>query len=302
MRSEDLPNLKAARDKVAAQVEGVQQVRIGLGLPRNTENPTQVPAAIEQRNPQVQTALSNWATSLIQIGVPLDSNGRGPEALSKQWNHWWASRISAKTLGSVVDGAPSVQVARAKVRQAESALDTAQLDLGYTEIKTPFDGFVSKRTVNPGDYVAPGQNLLVVQSLRDVWVDANFKETQLKNLRIGMPADIYVDAYPGKVYSGRVAGFSPATGARLSLLPPENATGNFVKVVQRLRVRIELDGPPPIDTPLFVGLSAQPYVRFKAEPRGAHAGERLRLPTPGVWPDSAGRSSRESPQAGAAPP
>jgi membrane fusion protein (multidrug efflux system) len=281
---QNLAALKTARDKVAAQMEAVQQIRAGLGLSRNTENLTQMPLDIEHRNPQVQSTLFKWATLLVQIGVAIDARSVDSETLSKLLDKWVGSGAETNSIDAVVKRAPAVQVARAKVSQARAALDTAELNLSYTEIKAPFDGFVTKRTVNPGDYATKGQNLLVVQSLRDVWVDANFKETALKDLRIGLPVDIYVDAYPRKIFSGRVAGFSPATGARLALLPPENATGNFVKVVQRLPVRIELTGPLPVSTPLFVGLSVQPEVHWKATPSGTHAGERLRLPTPGGWP------------------
>jgi membrane fusion protein (multidrug efflux system) len=116
---------------------------------------------------------------------------------------------------------------------------------------------------------------MALRPLHEVWIDANFKENQLDQLRIGQAVDIFVDAYPGCAFRGRVAGFSPGTGAALSLLPPENATGNFVKVVQRLQVRIELTEPPPQNTPLFVGLSVVPEVHIKAQPSGPDAGKRL---------------------------
>lgn len=277
----NLAALKTARDKVASQLAAVQQIRAGLGLPYKADNLTEVPPDIEHSNPQVRSALFKWATSLAQIGVSLDFHGVNAESLGKLLDRWVGHGAETKAIDAVVQRAPAVQVAAAKVSQARAALETAELNLGYTEIKAPFDGFVTKRTVNPGDYATVGQNLLAVQSLRDVWVDANFKETALNDLRIGMPVDIYVDAYPGKVFSGRVAGFSPATGSRLALLPPENATGNFVKVVQRLPVRIVFNRPLPTETPLFVGLSVEPEVRWKAAPSGPHAGQRLRLPSPG---------------------
>ena len=97
----------------------------------------------------------------------------------------------------------------------------------------------------------------------------------MHDIRIGMPADLYVDAYPHRVFRGRVAGFSPGTGLSESLLPPENATGNYVKVTQRLPVRIELTEPNPDDTPLFAGLSVVPHVRYKESPTGPGAGQRL---------------------------
>ena len=132
--------------------------------------------------------------------------------------------------------------------------------------------------MNTGNRVQVAQALLAIHSLDDVWIDANFKEAQLHKLRIGQPVDISVDAYPDRVFHGRVAGFSSGTGAAMSLLPPENATGNFVKVVQRLPVRIELTEPVPADTPLFIGLSVVPDVDVAAKPTGADSGGLLRGP------------------------
>jgi membrane fusion protein (multidrug efflux system) len=109
-----------------------------------------------------------------------------------------------------------------------------------------------------------------------------------ERIAIGQPVDLYVDAYPGKVFKGRVQGFSPGTGSTLALLPPQNATGNFVKIVQRLPVRIDLlDGNPP-ETPLFVGLSVVPYIKFKERPEGPNAGQRLR----GIFPTTSKRATQ----------
>jgi membrane fusion protein (multidrug efflux system) len=283
--------LEVARHQVASQRQIVQRLRAQLGLPPNDQNPGEVPQDIERRYPQIQVAISNWATSLIQIGIPLSVVGLSPEAVERQLQEWAAAEISSTKLDSIVEQAPTTLVAKAKVKQAQATLDQARLNLSYTEITAPLDGYVAKRTVNVGDYVSPGQNLLAVQSLRDVWIEANFKETQLDDLRIGQPVDIYVDAYPGRVFSGRVAGFSPSTGSQLSLLPPENATGNFVKVVQRLPVRIELTEPNSWETPLLVGLSVEPEVRYQARPSGPQAGQRLQMPDtqppPGATPSAA---------------
>jgi len=127
---------------------------------------------------------------------------------------------------------------------------------------------------------------MAVRSLTDVWVDANFKETQLTDLRIGQRADLYVDAYPGLVFQGRVTGFTMGTGQTLALLPPQNATGNFVKVVQRLPVRIDLLDYDPEGAPLFAGLSVVPYVHVKEPPEGPNAGRYLQPagPPPGAPP------------------
>ncbi len=119
---------------------------------------------------------------------------------------------------------------------------------------------------------------MAIRPLENVWIDANFKETQLADLRIGQPVNVRVDAYPGRIYRGRITGFSAGTGASTALLPPENATGNFVKVVQRLPVRIDLiDGNPP-DAPLLIGLSIEPRVKIHEPPTGSFAGQKLQLP------------------------
>ena len=113
----------------------------------------------------------------------------------------------------------------------------------------------------------PGQGLMAVRSLNEIWVDANFKETQLRDLRIGQPVDLYVDMYGSQhVFAGRISGFTIGTGSTLALLPPQNATGNFVKVVQRLPVRIELQNYDPDKDPLFIGLSVVPYVYLNKPP------------------------------------
>jgi membrane fusion protein (multidrug efflux system) len=128
----------------------------------------------------------------------------------------------------------------AKVEQARAALDAAQLNLSYTEITAPVDGVATHKQVETGQIVQAGQGLLVVVPLHDVWVTANFKETQLKKMKAGQRAEVKVDTY-GKTFSGHVDSIAGATGSVLSLLPPENATGNYVKVVQRIPVKIVLD-------------------------------------------------------------
>ena len=134
--------------------------------------------------------------------------------------------------------------ASAAVLQARANLDAAELELGYTTITAPIDGLVTRKAVQLGQIVQPGQSLLTIVPTHDVWVSANFKETQLADVRPGQRAEAKVDMY-GRSFTGHVASIAAATGARLSLLPPENATGNYVKVVQRIPVKIVLDDVPP---------------------------------------------------------
>jgi len=144
--------------------------------------------------------------------------------------------------------------AKARVAQLRAALAQATLNLGYATIKAPVAGIISRKSVEVGQIVAPGQPLLAIVPLDNVWVTANFKETQLTDIRTGQAARIYVDTY-GRDYTGRVESIAAATGARFSLLPPENATGNYVKVVQRIPVKILIDGGQDRDHLLRPGMS-----------------------------------------------
>jgi membrane fusion protein (multidrug efflux system) len=152
--------------------------------------------------------------------------------------------------------------ATAEVQRAISALAQAELNLKYTKIYAPVTGVLSKRNVEPGQVVQAGQPVFSIVNLDDIWVTANFKETQLKNMRVGQSAKIKVDAY-GREYNGHVESIGAATGARFSLLPPENATGNYVKVVQRIPVRIRFDKGQDPNHELRPGMSVVPTVFTK---------------------------------------
>jgi membrane fusion protein, multidrug efflux system len=149
--------------------------------------------------------------------------------------------------------------ALAQAQQKKAALDQAALDLQYTKIIAPVTGVVSDRTVEVGQNVAPGQELMKVIPLNDIWITANFKETQLREMKVGQPVTIEVDAN-GRSYKGKVDSFAGASGARFSLLPPENATGNYVKVVQRVPIKIVLDPGENKDQSLRPGMSVEPKV------------------------------------------
>lgn len=156
------------------------------------------------------------------------------------------------------------RAAEAEINRAEAILQQANLNLQYTTIVAPVSGIVNQRSVQPGQNVVPGQQLMTIIPLdsQNIWVTANFKETQLKHMRPGQPVKIYVDTY-GRTYNGRVLNIAGATGARSSLLPPENATGNFVKVVQRIPVKIMFDEGQDPNHSLRPGMSVEPDVRVK---------------------------------------
>src|SRR5246127_523560 len=155
--------------------------------------------------------------------------------------------------------AAQYSAASAEEKQAEAQLRQAELQVSYTQIYAPFDGRVTKKSVEPGNYVQPGQTLFSLVP-PEVWVTANFKETQLKNMRAGQPVSIQVDAVPGHDFKAHVDSFQIGTGGRFTLLPPENATGNFVKVVQRVPVKIVFDEPASKLERLWAGESVEPRV------------------------------------------
>ena len=140
-------------------------------------------------------------------------------------------------------------------QEAEAKLKAAELNLSYCTISAPISGYIAQKSVQVGDRVQTGQPLMAVVPLREVYVEANFKETQLENVRLGQPVTIKADVYPNHTYYGKVDGIRAGTGASFSLLPPENATGNWIKVVQRVPVKISLNEPPPAEYPLRIGFS-----------------------------------------------
>jgi membrane fusion protein, multidrug efflux system len=155
------------------------------------------------------------------------------------------------------------EAAEAQVQQARAALQQAELNLQYATVIAPTAGIVSRKGIEAGQVVQPGQPLFAIIPLQNVWVTANFKETQLKEMRAGQKAEVKVDAYGGKAFTGHVDSIAAATGARFSLLPPENATGNFVKVVQRVPVKIVLDANQDPEHRLRAGMSVVPTVYTK---------------------------------------
>ncbi len=190
------------------------------------------------------------------------------------------------------------------VRQAEAALQAAKLDLGYTKLTAPFTGVVTHKTAHAGNRVQVGEPLLAIVPLGKLYITANFKETQLTDVRVGQKAEVVADIYPGYTYQGHVDSISMGTGAAFSLLPPENATGNWVKVVQRVPVKIVIDGKQPEDKPLRLGLSVEvaidlgdrsgPLLSSIVQQRFQKNGETL--------PNETLRMSPESPPPSATPP
>ncbi len=146
------------------------------------------------------------------------------------------------------------------IKKSEAILKASELSESYTKIYAPSDGYITKKAVQPGNQVQPGQPLMAVVPLDDLWIIANYKETQLAKVKPGQKVKIRVDTYPGRMFEGRVESIMAGTGSAFSLFPPENATGNFVKVVQRLPVKIVLDNNSDAEHILRVGMSAEPTI------------------------------------------
>ncbi len=153
--------------------------------------------------------------------------------------------------------------AQARLAGAKATRDNAALQLSYTKVVAPLTGTVSRKQIEVGQLVAPGQPLLTLVADTSVWINANFKETQLADIRVGQPVELEVDSYPGCVAEGKVESLSAATGAKFALLPPDNSTGNFTKVVQRLPVRIQVTKGCGADRPMRPGMSVTAAVKTK---------------------------------------
>jgi membrane fusion protein (multidrug efflux system) len=260
--------LLIARAGVVQALADANQIRVSLGLQTQSEDSAdldQVPPDLDQTFASVLQAQADLIQAAAELGV-VHSYNQSPKQMLEEF----------EKLGPVDRRFDQLAAEAPAVKQAEAAkrdLALAELDLRYCDVVAEIDGVVTRRNVNPGNDVQVGQSLMAIRSLSEIWIDANFKETQLRNLRIGQAADLYVDIYGDKqVFSGRISGFTIGTGSTLALLPPQNATGNYVKIVQRLPVRIELDGYDPDKKPLFIGASVVPYVYLNKPPSGPNAG------------------------------
>ena len=239
----DVERLKGllAKDEIAQQqydaaVAGAEAASAGVESAR--AQVTEAEAAIKAS----ESRLAQARTGREQAGAELRTAETAPQQVA-------ASRAR-------------VEAASARVALAEVTVKQAELNLQRASVKAPVAGIVSKKNVEPGQIIQPGQPLMTVIPLDRIWITANFKETQLKNMHVGLPVKVSVDAYGGREYTGKVESIAAATGSRFSLLPPDNATGNFVKVVQRVPVRIAWVNPPG-DLDLRAGLSADVTVDVK---------------------------------------
>jgi len=226
-------------------------------------------AAAEAEGRAASAELDRARREAERLSTLFDRGAASRQALDAAVTVRDAAEARVHALASRADSERAMLGNDAPVRQAKAALDAAELALSYTTLVAPGDGVVGRRSVEAGGYVTAGQPLLAVAADRGTWVVANFKETQIGRMHPGDPAEVRLDAYPDVVWKGKLESIAPATGATFALLPPDNATGNFTKVVQRLPVKIVLDdvvregggeGPLPAPDALPVGLSAEVQV------------------------------------------
>jgi len=239
------------------------------GATLSTARAAQGVAIAEQQSASSELARA-WADAQRLVGLAQQGGVSRQEAeravaawrkAQADYTHSQASAQSAQArIQDVGVDRSKAQAAAAKVAQAQAALAEAQLQLSYTRITAPAPGRIGARRAEPGRQVQPGQPLMTLVDTQP-WVEANFKETQLTALRLGQAAEVRLDAFPDRVFKGRITGLAPASGARFTLLPPDNASGNFTKVVQRITARIALDPQQTKGLRLVPGLSANVRVR-----------------------------------------
>ncbi len=208
---------------------------------------------VDEANAAVMTARDNYNQSVAQIDLTRSQVGESEGRLQ--------AANAAPEKVSVSEA--QVDVAEAAEKAAESAVHAAELELSFTKIYAPEDGYITKKNVEEGQLVQVGTPLMAISQSDEIWVVANFKETQLENMRVGQTVDIEVDAYPSETFRGKVQSFQAGTGSRFSLLPSENATGNYVKVVQRVPVKIVFDEQPDKIHLLAPGMSVEPTVKVR---------------------------------------
>ena len=221
-------------------------------------------AGTKRRQEQAQTEYDTAKARVSGLNAQIAAQKSALAAASQQVARLRAQLQGVKSRRSdVTVQFHKVEALRAHRNRLKAELEEARLQLSYCKIAAPIDGYVAEKNVQVGDRIQPGQALMAVVPLKKIYVEANFKETQLTDVRIGQPATIDADIYPDHTYSGKIVGIRAGTGAAFSLIPPENATGNWIKVVQRIPVRIEFEKPPPPEYPLRVGTSLKVSINVK---------------------------------------
>jgi membrane fusion protein, multidrug efflux system len=251
-----LAGVDEANDQIAAAQDGIEAVRADVV---RTQKERRRQEALLQTESSTQQTVEQAVANEQRFAAQLASSEAALEQ-SKALLHSDELAVEAERRTKAVLESQEVQLV-ADLHAKEDSLTVAEVNLGYTKIAAPGDGTVGERQVRPGQLVSPGTQVIAfVSNIK--WVQANYRETQLTNVKVGDPAEIRIDEYPGQVVHGKVIEIAPASGSQFALLPPDNATGNFTKVVQRIPVKIALDDPS-IATALRPGLSVIATVRTR---------------------------------------
>jgi membrane fusion protein, multidrug efflux system len=221
-------------------------------------------ASLEQNGRDVarQRQLLETGSSSIETSEKLDTDRA--QVIAQLAQHR-AQTLAAERQLTVLEA--QIAQSQAAVAAQRAALDTARINLGYTTITATQDGVIGQRQVKPGQLVGPGSQITILAPLPNVWVIANYKETQLTHMAVGQRAEITVDTFPGHILRGHLLAFAPASGAEFALLPPDNATGNFTKIVQRVAVKILIDDADGLTDRLVPGMSVEAKVDARDERR-----------------------------------
>ena len=239
-------SLEMARNETSGDYAEVEEARASIGL---------ATAGLEQANLDLRRGEALYAKEVI----PREQLDRLRTALRIAQMRLREAQ-EAENRAKAMIGVSGTGSRDARVAQKQGELDTAKLNLSYARIVAPGDGYVTRRGVEAGNYVQPGQALMAVVSLKDAWITANYKESQLTDVRPGQKVEFTVDSYPGRRFTGQVESVMAGTGAAFSMLPPENATGNYVKVIQRVPVKIAIDKGSDPEHLLRVGMSVVPVI------------------------------------------
>ena len=256
--------VNAAEAALAAARAQVVAARAGVGTAQATVRTAQTGIGVSEANQAKLQKDLQRSTFLRQQDIIPQSEYDAVQANLRATSAQRATATDQVSVArqQVAAAQQQIAVAQAVVKQRQADLDNARLQLSYTTLRAPGSGTVSKKNVQPGQVVAPGQQLMGLVASDHTWVIANFKETQLEDMKVGQPVKLEVDAYPREAFQGHVESLSAATGARFALLPPDNASGNFVKVTQRVPVKIALDRVDP-QHPLRAGMSVNAVVTVK---------------------------------------
>lgn len=239
-------SLEMAKNETSGDYAAVESARANVGLAL---------ARLDQANLDLKRAEALYAKEVIPR-EQLDRTRTAHKVAMAQVREAQEAENRAKAM----IGMSGTGSKDARVAQKQGELETAKLNLSYARIVAPSDGYVTRKGVEPGNFVQPGQALMAIVGLEDSWITANYKESQLNDVRPGQSVDFVVDGYPGRHFTGKVESIMAGTGAAFSLLPPENATGNYVKVTQRIPVRIAIDKRSDPEHLLRIGMSVVPTI------------------------------------------